>query len=545
MKIKFENKFILYVFFGLYFLIGLVTYGDYGINIEEHTQRYSGFYWLNYVVNFFEIESLKENVLDHLNKISSDYTLPNPQHYTYGTIFDLPTAFVDVVFNIKESSFYFEYRHFLVFLIFFLSSIFFFQILFERFNNFFVSLFGTLLYILSPRIYGDSFHNNKDIIFLCFVVFSIFFAFKIFKKIKTKNILLFSLFAAIATSTRVIGLFLPISLIIFLYLEKLNDKSQSNIKYIIIILISYFLFLFIHWPYLWEDPFFNFIKYIIKSKDWIFSYYILFNGKYILTTSLPDSFIFTWIGISSPILNLILFFYGFFYVSKRLFFRFTSINQEKSYNNDFWRGNGEMKDSYIFFNLLSIISILVFLNVSLVSGWRHLYFLNIFLIYFSSFSIKIFRIIFKKYKTRLVLILLILLIPNIYKLIIFHPFQSLYLNEILNDKDKNNFLIDREGLTRLDSVNKILSLEIGEKKINIANASFIPYYRIKDALAEKDKKRVNFVGTDYVKADYIYDNFVYEVDPKYNKKYKIPSNFKRVYQLEVNGIKMYEIYKRK
>ena len=127
MKIKFENKFILYVFFGLYFLIGLVTYGDYGINIEEHTQRYSGFYWLNYVVNFFEIESLKENVLDHLNKISSDYTLPNPQQYTYGTIFDLPTAFADVVFNIKESSFYFEYRHFLVFLIFFLSSIFFFS----------------------------------------------------------------------------------------------------------------------------------------------------------------------------------------------------------------------------------------------------------------------------------------------------------------------------------------------------------------------------------------------------------------------------------
>ncbi len=545
MKINFESKLILYAFFGLYFLVGLLTYGDYGVNIEEHTQRYSGLYWLNYIVNFFEIESLKENVLNYLNKTASDYSLPDPRHFTYGPIFDLPTAFVDVVFNIEKTNLYFQYRHFLVFLIFYLSSIFFFKILIERFNNFFVSFFGTLLYIFSPRIYGDSFHNNKDIIFLSFVVFSIFFAFKIFKKLKIKNILLFSLFAAIATSTRVIGLFLPISLIIFLYLEKLNDKSKSNIKYIMIILITYFLFLFIHWPYLWENPFLHFIEYIIKSKDWIFSHYILFNGEYLLTTSLPDSFIFTWIGISSPILNLILFFHGFFYISKRLFLRFILVNKEKNYNSDFWRSIGEMKDNYIFFNLVSIISILIFLNVSLVSGWRHLYFLNIFLIYFASFSIKILSTIFKKYKIGLVLTLLILFIPNIYKLIILHPFQSLYLNEILNNENKNNFLIDREGLTRLDSVYKILALEADKKKINIANASFIPYYRIKDALVEKDKKRVNFVGTDYVKADYIYDNFVYEVDPKYNKKYKIPSNFKRVYQLELNGIKMYKIYKRK
>ena len=82
MKINFESKLILYAFFGLYFLVGLLTYGDYGVNIEEHTQRYSGLYWLNYVVNFFEIESLKENVLNYLNKTASDYSLPDPRHFT-------------------------------------------------------------------------------------------------------------------------------------------------------------------------------------------------------------------------------------------------------------------------------------------------------------------------------------------------------------------------------------------------------------------------------------------------------------------------------
>ena len=135
--------------------------------------------------------------------------------------------------------------------------------------------------------------------------------------------------------------------------------------------------------------------------------------------------------------------------------------------------------------------------------------------------------------------------PNIYKLIIFHPFQSLYINELVSKKNKNKFLIDREGLTRLHSINKILSFTDQQDNINIANASFIPYYRIKDVLIEKDKKRLNFVRGEYQKADYIYNNYVYEVDPLFNKKYDIPENFKKIYQLKINGVNMYEIWKKK
>ena len=160
-----------------------------------------------------------------------------------------------------------------------------------------------LLYIFSPRVYGDSFHNNKDILFLSLTIFSIFFAFKIYKKKKIKNIFFFFLFAALATSTRVIGIFLPISVIFFLFLEVLNSKKHENTKYYFLILFFYFLSLVIHWPYLWIDPFSNFLEFFIKSKNWVFSYYILFDGKYFFTTILPESFIFTWISISTPILN--------------------------------------------------------------------------------------------------------------------------------------------------------------------------------------------------------------------------------------------------
>ena len=67
METKNKNKLIIYTFFGFFLLVGFITYDDYGISIEEHTQLYSGIYWLNYIVNFFEIDFLKERVLQNLN----------------------------------------------------------------------------------------------------------------------------------------------------------------------------------------------------------------------------------------------------------------------------------------------------------------------------------------------------------------------------------------------------------------------------------------------------------------------------------------------
>ena len=158
----------------------------------------------------------------------------------------------------------------------------------------------------------------------------------------------------------------------------------------------------------------------------------MFNGKYYLTTNLPDSFIFVWIGISTPIVNLLLFFYGYLFILRRFFKRFILVDLKKDFNNDFWRGINEKKDFYIFFSFTSIILILVFLNVSLVSGWRHLYFLNFFIIYIATFCIKIFSIKFKgKNLSKVNFFLTFLLLPAVIKIIMLHPFQSLYFNDFL------------------------------------------------------------------------------------------------------------------
>ena len=145
--------------------------------IVELWHRLSGFFCFNYVYYFFNIELLKE-IMTSKYLDAYDSALPDPQTYkTYGPTFDLTTAFIEVIFNIKSSKVYFELRHLLIFFIFFLSSITFYKILLHRFRNKIAIFFGVLFYIISPRIFGDSFHNNKDILLLSLIVFSIFLFF--------------------------------------------------------------------------------------------------------------------------------------------------------------------------------------------------------------------------------------------------------------------------------------------------------------------------------------------------------------------------------
>ena len=120
----FREKFYYFIFL-IYFFIGISIVEDYGISIDEEFQRFSGFYWLCYVLEFLPFDNLKAEALNRLNDIKG-FTLPNPKEFPfYGVVFDLPLAFLETVFKIESSKSYFLMRHQANFLIFFVSSIFF------------------------------------------------------------------------------------------------------------------------------------------------------------------------------------------------------------------------------------------------------------------------------------------------------------------------------------------------------------------------------------------------------------------------------------
>ena len=379
---------IIFLLFSTFFLVGLFTFKDYGISVDEEFQRRVGVYWLNYVLSLTSFNELSNTVALKLAQITG-FTLPNVEgNQYYGVIFDLPVAFLEIIFQIDDPKNYFYFKHFLNFTLFFIASIFFYKLLLNRFLNYNVALIGTLFFVLSPRIYGHSFFNPKDIIFLSLVTMALYYCFKLLDKISYKNFLIFSIFAALSTSQRVYGIFLPLSFVGFYLLSVLSQKKDLNyLPGLLFFCISFFIFFIIFWPYLWNNPIENFVTaYKYFSHHYLTDHIKnLFDGEYIKANSVPYNYIFTWVLISTPILYTILFIIGYIQIFKRFFLKFINI-QNNTYYYDLWRGVNEKKDLFILFNITCIILYLVTFNIPMFTGWRHLYFINIFIIYISTYA---------------------------------------------------------------------------------------------------------------------------------------------------------------
>ena len=173
---------ITYILFLIFFFIGFITYKDYVISVDEEFERRVGFYWLEYVLGSTPFDNLHNSAYIKLNQITG-FTLPTAKdNQFYGVIFSLPMAFLEVIFKIDDPRKYFYLRYISNFGLFFISSIFFYKLLLNRFSRHNIASIGTLFFILSPRIYASSFFNSKDIVCLSLVTIALYYCFKAIEK---------------------------------------------------------------------------------------------------------------------------------------------------------------------------------------------------------------------------------------------------------------------------------------------------------------------------------------------------------------------------
>lgn len=543
-----KNNFIYFLLLLLIFL-GFSIITDYGIGIEEHFQRKSGFFWLNYLLSFTEFNFLKTTVEEKFTEINNftPNLFPIEKVPYYGIVFDLPLAFFETIFKINNPLNYFLLRHKAIFLIFLLSAFLFYKIIFLRFKNIYLSIFGFLIFIFSPRIFGNIFFDNKDILFLSILTINFYFFFRYFQNSSAKNFILLTFICAISTSTRIIGIFLPFSFLILILFEYLADINHKKfIKKLTLFLMFYILFLFLHWPYLWSLSLSEWLNFFVPFFQ-AMNPTVYFNGDFYQSKHLPIYYLPYWIVLTTPIYLQFLFLFGFIYNLKRFFIRYSSIKTlNKNFRYDLWRTNSEKFDVIIFINLFLIIMLLISIKLALLSGWRHFYFVNFFIIYYSCFAINIIILKYRKkiiIKNILILFFLFLLLQQLYENYKFHPFQSVYFNNTVSDNKKLKFEIDTQSLSRTHAIKEILKKNNSDL-INIGTASWTPLEDARSMIPVNMWKKLNFVGTNFQDADYIYSNHYYEINHKINKKYKIPKNYSIYKTLIIDGTRIYTIYKK-
>ena len=549
MQIFFKKETIIYYIFSIYFFIGLIIFKDFGIGIEEHFQRSSGFFWLNYILQFTDFEIFKNAVSQKIIQIKDLHpNLPSvelAEHY--GVIFDLPMAFLETFFNLDEPYDYFYLRHFFSFFIFFISSFIFYLLVLKRTKIYYIAIISSLFYLLSPRIFGNSFFDGKDLLFLSLTTIAFYNYYSYSEKKNFPSLILFSLISALCTSTRIIGLFFPISFLLLVLFQLINKNENVRKKYsdLFIYLIFYIFFLIIHWPYLWTIEIIE-LKTFFESFRVIANPEVFFNGNYYISEYLPFSYIPVWIAISTPEIIIISFLLGFFFSMFRLFKRFINIKNDSFYN-DLWRGIREKFELFLFLSFFQILVIYLSFNLSLYGGWRHFLFLNFFVIYYASFFFYLLAIKFKnkiQFKRYFIILLSFFLLEIIYKLYEYHPYQSAYFNNFVSKKMKKKFEVDTQSLSRVEAIKVILKDSQDKTIVKIGTASWTPLENGRSLIDKNYWDKLNFTGTsNKSNADYIYTNYYYETNPRYEKKYFIPSNFKLIKSLSIDNTLIYSIYK--
>jgi len=531
------NNYLIILFF-IYLFFSFLIYKDYGISIDEPSTRFHGLVSFNYIVGllnkflFFNF-AINEN-------------LPNLQSYEhrdYGVFFEIIAITIERIFKLSNFSEIFYLRHLITNIFFIISSLFFAKVIFKFTKDLNFSLWGSIILYTTPRIFANSFYNNKDLIFLSFFIICIYYIFSFFKKKNTKNLVLVSLSLAILTSIRVIGIYLLILLLIFLLIEIFEKKkNKSSFFDFLKIIILYFLFIYFFWPLLWESPLNNFLYSFKNMINYPWGGSVFYLGEYHKGAYLPWHYLLVWIIASNPTGIIIIFLISFFFVAYRLVKRLLKI-EEENYSNSLWKNESELFSYLNFAIIFSPIFLIIINSSTIYSGWRHVYFVYpsiiLLVIYFLNLVNKsLFKL---KYKNIMNIILVSFLVINLHSLIRYHPYQNVFFNKVFDNYANKLFEIDYWGLSNVDALKQLIK---EEDIVNVCNLGLMDLTFSKKMLNEEESKKIMIQGQDFDKCSHIISNKIYVYNPKFTKKYQHPDNFKISKQIKRGNIVINELLER-
>ncbi len=535
-KKKFKINLLIFFIFLIYFIIGINIYKDYGISFDENINRDNGFVSLKYI---FE----KIGINADLSKFVVD--IPNLSDYkdkAYGVVFDLPLAFFEFFFDIDNTRDAFLFRHLINFILFFISTVVFFILCNQIFQDKVLSLIGSLSLILSPRIFAESFYNPKDIIFMSLFIIATLFSIKFLRDKNNSSIILAAFFTSLAVGVRIVGIYLPLITLFFFLFNTDNTKTKfkifSSIKYLFLFL-GFLIFL---WPFLWEDTFSNLLVAFNEFKNYPWKGEILYFGKFINAEFTPWHYFFVWFLLTTPVIFSVIIIFGVIYT---FFIFFRNLFQiEVIKNNNLWRENYEMFGIFFLMVTITPILLVILFNSTLYSGWRQLYFLYPPLIILGLFFLKFLKKINIKYFRIFILIFSIQSLFSIHNIIQMHPHQHVYFNGLVNSFIKGEFALDYWGVSNSQTLNHLLkNTDNDEFPIKISSASFTDLNKTKLIMEAADANKINFIEDRHYESDFIFTNYYYFTRPIYNKKrYIIPDYFKSYYKFEINGNIVNELF---
>jgi len=277
-------------------LVSLFTYKDYGMGWDEPTQRNPGIVSFNYI--YHGSQQLFQSISDN-----------------HGAGYELLLVFIEKGLRLKTYPAIFEMRHIVTHVFFLISILFAYVLILRLFKDKWLASLGFLMLVLTPRLYGHSFINSKDMPFLSMVIITLTLCQMAFEQDKKWLFLLLGIAAGYATSIRIMGIMYAAFIIGFLVIDMIAGmkKKEQAAKYLInigLFSVGFCVLLYISWPYLWRSPIKTFGESFSKMSHFNWNGSVFFQGQIIPADKIPAMYFPTWFMISNPPLWLLIGFLG-------------------------------------------------------------------------------------------------------------------------------------------------------------------------------------------------------------------------------------------
>lgn len=523
------------VMVALYFLfilvLGMSTFTHYGMSADELISRTNGGMSLNYIADKFSITWLKND------PILATFNIPLNEYYDrdYGVAFDLPAFFIERLFSLNDSRQQFLLRHALTFLVFWAGLIAIYHAAKLRFNHWGYALLASTLLLTTPRLYGEAFFNNKDIVFMACFAASLYTLTRLRLTLSWQSAFLHALMIAITINIRIAGvIFFGLTIFMLVMLCSLRVITVRNCLTLTAVFgLTCTLGTYGMWPWLWENPFMNFFIALKNMSQFRWDYYNLYFGEYVFAKNIPWHYAPIWIALTTPILISLCFLISVFKLCVNVALQPWQSSKRFDHFQDF-----------LFLAVAgSPILAAIVLNSTLYDGWRQLYFVYPAMILLSIGGLQALNTkhVFGLPAAGLMALLFSLqILFNVSWMIRNHPFQHLYFNSLVTlFSSQNSFERDYWGVTDVQGLEFILAND-ARNRLTIRSLGVTSVQQAIELLKPEDRKRM-ILDPSNVESDYILTNYRFFDGSKLEQPDKAYAVF---YEIVVDGGPVLTIYRR-
>lgn len=503
---KIESRYYIFLMLICALLFSLYIYKDYGFGTDEHINRANGGISFNYVLN--KIENIFDFKFTDIRPNEFNVDLLSYKDRDYGVAFDLPAMVLERILDIKDLSNQYFMRHLLTNFLFIVGCLYFYFIIKTRYSNYKYGIIGVSFLVLSPRIFAESFYNNKDIVFMSFFIVALYYSIEFIKKINFKNCLLSAFTTGIAIDTRIVGVLLPIMVIGTIAIDQIKQRKlpSKNTHIHLYLYIAFVITVVIAlWPWLWSSPALHFYEAIQNMAKFRWLNWVFYRGHYYPSSNLPWHYLPIWILITTPIFYLALSVLGGMDIIKNLI-----INKFNIYKD-----NNQRTDLIVAILLFVPIISAILLKSTIYDGWRQFYFLYPLVIYI---AMKGCYLVMKLSKTLFYLLFIISSVNITYWMHTNHPYQFVYFNSIAGANWNEKYELDYWGITNVDLLKEIANIDNKDtiKIFGLGNTSIPQAFSL---LNNDNSKRFYYVE-DYKNSDYVLTNLRFLANNENIEMYK-------------------------